>query len=149
MGGRGNFSQEKQALETYIFSTVGSIRSFEGDKDVKVILQNDIGRSVPTPTFCNTADTMYVSIAPLRDRNQGNAIVGYIADHIYYYKGHYLHKSVDLAERGGAHYHYWTYRDGSVLRKSHDKNNTFSDLTLEDLYYKEQCSIFVANFRNK
>lgn len=145
MGGRGSFSEESQSIETFIFSTVGFIPNFEGNGTVKVILHNNLDSSAPTPTFCNTADTIYVSISPVRVKQK---IVGYEADHIYYHRGHYLYKSVDLAERGLPHFHYWSYNNGSVVRRSHDKNNQFFNLSLEDYYYQNQCSFFARNFLN-
>lgn len=146
MGGRGNFSEEKQAIVSFIFRNVGTVDSFEGDGKVKVILQNDLNDSAPTPTFCNTADTTYVAICPVF---KGNKIVGYAADHIYYYKGHYLERSVDLNEKGEAHYHYWKYEDGSVRRIRHNKSNIFFDLSAKDLYYRNAGTIFADNFTLK
>ena len=143
MGGRANFSKEKQAIVSNVFHTVGFVDSFEGDRKVKIILQNDLDISSPTPTFCNTVDTMYVAICPVYD---GNKIVGYAADHIYYYKGHYLERSVDLNEKGGAHYHYWKYENGSVRRIRHNKSNIFFDLSAKDLYYRNVGTIFGNNF---
>lgn len=141
MGGRGQFSEEQQALTSYIFSTVGLVTSYKGDGNVKVILQDNLRSSTPTPTFCNTADATYISISPVN--NDEGEIVEFVLDHVYYYKGHYLHKSVDLNEKCGPHYHYWKYVNGSVVRTKHLKSNFFTDLNAEDLYYKEKGEKFV------
>ena len=146
MGGRGNFSTEEQRIVTHIFSTVGTIPNFEGDGVVKVILQNDINISSPTPTFCNTADTTYVALCPVV---RNNKLIGVLADHVYYYNGHYLHKSVDINEDCGQHYHFWKFKDGYVERKKHQKSNLFFDLTDKDLYYIEKGRIFAEEQTKK
>ena len=139
MGGRGNFSTEEQRIVTHIFSTVGTIPNFEGDGVVKVILQNDLTTSTPTASFCNTPNTTYVALCPIKERGQ---LVGYLVDHVYYYKGHYLDKSIDLNEKCGAHYHFWRFNNGSVERTRHQKANIFFNLTDKDLYYIEKGKIF-------
>lgn len=145
MCGRGNFSEARHALVSHIFSTVGLIDKFNGGGKVKVILQDDLRGRAPTPTFCNTPDSTYVALCPLRE---GDKIVAFAVDHVYYFKSNYLYKSVDLREKCGPHYHFWQYADGVVYRVRHDKDNFFTDLSDEDLYYVEQGRIFAEKYEN-
>lgn len=75
------------------------------------ILQCDRASNNPTPTYSNTYSTTYFSYS----KEKG------CIEHIYYYKGHRLSKSVDFNKGVVPHVHYWN--KGIIGRKRHDKHN--------------------------
>jgi hypothetical protein len=78
------------------------------------IIQCDVARNNPTPTYSNTANTTYYAYSKENKR----------IEHIYYYRNHKLIKSVDFKNNETPHAHYWNTQ--MVGRKRHDKKNTFA-----------------------
>ena len=93
-------------IDNRYYSEIGRI---DGIK----IIQCDAFSNNPTPTYSNTANTVYYSYSKENGR----------IEHIYYFKKHRLVKSVDFKKGEVPHTHYWN--TGVVGRKKHDKHNTF------------------------
>lgn len=109
MGGRGAFSSSYGKtggipLDSRYYTCVGTLGKIK-------IIQCDKYRNNLTPTFSNTANTVYFSLSKEKNR----------IEHIYYYRNHKLVKSVDFNEGVTPHAHYWN--NGIPGRKRHDKHN--------------------------
>ena len=111
MGSRGKFSESYGKtggipIERREYSSVGHLGRIK-------IIQCDVRKNNPTPTYSNTASTTYFSYSKENHR----------IERIYYYKNHKLFKSVDFKDNEIPHIHYWNNR--IVGRKSHDKHNSY------------------------
>ena len=117
MGSRGKFNPSYgrtggipvESREYSVVAMIGRIK----------VIQCDTMPNNPTPTYSNTANTVYFSFSKERGR----------IEHIYFYRNHRLVKSIDLDGKTVPHAHYW--HTEVVGRKRHDKRN-FHRLTGRD-----------------
>ncbi len=110
MGSRGKFNKSCGKtggipIESREYSSIGLLGQIK-------IIQCDVKKNNPTPTYSNTANTTYFSYSKENHR----------IERIYYYKNHKLYKSVDFKDNVIPYTHYWS--NGVVGRKSHDKHNS-------------------------
>lgn len=117
MGGRGSFNPNMGKtggipVESRIYSCIGTLGKIK-------IIQCDKVSNNPTPTYSNTANTVYFSYSKENGR----------IEHIFYYKNHKLVKSIDFNKGVKPHAHYWN--NGIIGRKRHDKRN-FHELSDRD-----------------
>lgn len=110
MGSRGKFSKSYGRtggipIENREYSCIVNIGKIK-------IIQCDVKKNNPTPTYSNTANTTYFSYS------KENGCI----ERIYYYKNHKLYKSVDFKNNENPHTHYWS--NTVVGRKSHDRHNS-------------------------
>ena len=117
MGGRGSFNPNMGKtggipVESRIYSCIGTLGKIK-------IIQCDKVSNNPTPTYSNTANTVYFSYSKENGR----------IEHIFYYQNHNLVKSIDFNKGVKPHAHYWN--NGIIGRKRHDKRN-FHELSDRD-----------------
>lgn len=112
MGARGAFDESYGRtggipVANREFSCIGTLNKIK-------IIQCDTKSNNPTTTYSNTSNTTYYAYSKESKR----------IEHIYYFRNHRLVKSVDFKLGEKPHTHYWW--KGTVGRKKHSKNNTFS-----------------------
>lgn len=109
MGGRGAFDIRLGKtggipLEKRLYSCMGKLNNIK-------IIQCDAFKNNPTATYSNTCNTTYYAYSKENHR----------IEHIYYYQGHKLVKSIDFKNGESPHAHYWN--KSLVGRKKHDTQN--------------------------